>query len=1303
MADAVDRAIFVMGMNANEYLATAQRVRQENTALTASQEQVVVKEERVTAAMGRSAGAFERLEARRIKEIGLEQQRQKELATVTRAVEEGTAAQSRAAAVVAQINEHYDRQVAALGRVAVAQTATNRSLIEGLSAAGRAAVPFRDYNAELLRGLSLAGQAAAAQKRYTVSLIEGLSAAGRTAGAYRDVSQELTRGLSAAGRAAAATNSAAAANRGFGSALGKNNFVIQNAAFQVGDFAVQVGAGTNAIRALSLQLPQFFGAFALMGGSIAPFVGLAGVAVAIIGALVLSFTDLGDSTDTSASKLKEHNDLIERANELTKNLTTSTGNLALARQAESQNLITLKQQDIDRLNAEFDRRTAGQRLTPEQRRQAIDTFFPELTVLESQLNQLRAASGGDVVSRGTTVGGDGLTDEMRKQRGDLLKSLREEIDLAQKIGIEREKAAALAKAFASAEDDVGKAIIRLIDMKYAAKIAEENHLLAINTAAANENAAAYLVSAGAAAEAQARHQALLDAMENGVGIQARSQALLDEMAAKAAESAAKQVPALEAAAAAAEARAAAAESGYEAQRRAELAAKIEQATLAETTALEYARGESADLLRQIIERKTAAIIDADVAERRIPIAESLRGQEQQLALITKETQLIGASNVQRAVTLAQMQALIALRKDNATALTDEERRYIRNAEAIARANERLKEQQAAFDELERIGEQAFDRIGAAITEAFTTGKAEAIDFLSVMKGILSELTQAFLKLAAINPLKNALGLSGGTALPTLGTVLGSSTGVGSGINFGSIGGDIFSLGRQLAGGFGIGSYLFGGSPLTGAGGLLTGGGVTSSGAGAVSSGLFGTSSSFLAQSGLGILGAVLPGLLSGNLAQAGLGGAGALAGSFILPGIGTIAGGILGNIIGGLFGGSKKKTPQAVTDITIGAGGLAGVGGNTVRSGGNVAATTSLAEAIALSVNQAVASLGGTLAANAQGGYILNSVGKNTGNQFVAGLGRYGAGGTELQAGFSNPEEAAGRVIVGILQAAAKQGTLTGISATSSTVLRNSKATDLDALNTDLTFAQLYDSLIGVTDQTTDAQKAIDALNKTFSDAKTEALRLGLAIDVLTTAQAAAIAKLTTDFNASIQDQILALTNPAELALRELTRAQEARVKEAERLGADLVEVERLSGLERQRLIEQQASGLRSFFDEITFGGLSGASPGASLQGSRAAFEAATASGDVAGIQTYGRAYLESARSFYASGSGFQDALTRVQGVVGGYLTANDNSTAVVGAVNNVSALMAAQNNLAAQMLAELAALREDNRELREQLLALAA
>jgi len=55
---------------------------------------------------------------------------------------------------------------------------------------------------------------------------------------------------------------------------------IQNAAFQVGDFAVQVGAGTSASRALAMQLPQLLGGFgvlgAVMGATVAIAVPLAG-------------------------------------------------------------------------------------------------------------------------------------------------------------------------------------------------------------------------------------------------------------------------------------------------------------------------------------------------------------------------------------------------------------------------------------------------------------------------------------------------------------------------------------------------------------------------------------------------------------------------------------------------------------------------------------------------------------------------------------------------------------------------------------------------------------------------------------------------------------------------------------------------------------------------------------------------------------------------------------------------------------------------------------------------------------------
>lgn len=100
-----------------------------------------------------------------------------------------------------------------------------------------------------------------------------------------------------------------------------------------------------------------------------------------------------------------------------------------------------------------------------------------------------------------------------------------------------------------------------------------------------------------------------------------------------------------------------------------------------------------------------------------------------------------------------------------------------------RLNEVLERQKATAEELAGIFDQAFDRIGSAITEAFVTGQGAAVDFASVVDGVVSELIQSLAKLAIMNPLKNFLfGGSNGQALPTIldaGGFLGSLFGGGS--------------------------------------------------------------------------------------------------------------------------------------------------------------------------------------------------------------------------------------------------------------------------------------------------------------------------------------------------------------------------------------------------------------------------------------------------------------------------------------------------------------------------------------------
>ena len=73
---------------------------------------------------------------------------------------------------------------------------------------------------------------------------------------------------------------------------------IQNAAFQVGDFAVQVGAGTSAVRAMSMQLPQLLGGFGVMGA-------VAGAAAAIIGGLVSTLSSGGAAARDMADGMND--------------------------------------------------------------------------------------------------------------------------------------------------------------------------------------------------------------------------------------------------------------------------------------------------------------------------------------------------------------------------------------------------------------------------------------------------------------------------------------------------------------------------------------------------------------------------------------------------------------------------------------------------------------------------------------------------------------------------------------------------------------------------------------------------------------------------------------------------------------------------------------------------------------------------------------------------------------------------------------------------------------------------------------
>lgn len=132
--------------------------------------------------------------------------------------------------------------------------------------------------------------------------------------------------------------------------------------------------------------------------------------------------------------------------------------------------------------------------------------------------------------------------------------------------------------------------------------------------------------------------------------------------------------------------------------------------------------------------------------------------ERYLVGLESENKLLGVSSEERRL----QNALIEAQQQKGSALNDVERQRIETAQKIGEA---FRQQKAVADEIERSFERAFDRIGSAITTMFVEGKASALDFKNVGLAVIGELAQEFIKLAAINPLKNALF---GTASASLG-------------------------------------------------------------------------------------------------------------------------------------------------------------------------------------------------------------------------------------------------------------------------------------------------------------------------------------------------------------------------------------------------------------------------------------------------------------------------------------------------------------------------------------------------------
>lgn len=178
-----------------------------------------------------------------------------------------------------------------------------------------------------------------------------------------------------------------------------------------------------------------------------------------------------------------------------------------------------------------------------------------------------------------------------------------------------------------------------------------------------------------------------------------------------------------------------------------------------------------------VTRLTTAFAEEARARADVQSRSAERGLRQEMELLEAQTRLLNASVETRERELAALRARQQIEGRGGDPESGASRAYVEAAQAAASARIEQGRMASGLQEVQRIGEQAFSRIGEAITQAFVSGEGAAVNWGNVAKAMISEVAQALIRLAVINPAMNALF---GTNQNTLGSVLGALGGGASG-------------------------------------------------------------------------------------------------------------------------------------------------------------------------------------------------------------------------------------------------------------------------------------------------------------------------------------------------------------------------------------------------------------------------------------------------------------------------------------------------------------------------------------------
>ncbi|MBF0375396.1 MAG: phage tail length tape measure family protein, partial [Alphaproteobacteria bacterium] len=161
--------------------------------------------------------------------------------------------------------------------------------------------------------------------------------------------------------------------------------IAQQAGYQVGDFAVQVAGGQNALVALTQQGSQMLGVFG-------PWGAVLGAAGAVAGALAVGMFGVGKNTKDAASAVDAYKAALKSARELTSTEAQNAHAMAEAKRAEAvervQNAMAIEAENLARRHAAADLLQAdAKRLRDEQQ------FLPGSATIEYMKEPLAKARG----------------------------------------------------------------------------------------------------------------------------------------------------------------------------------------------------------------------------------------------------------------------------------------------------------------------------------------------------------------------------------------------------------------------------------------------------------------------------------------------------------------------------------------------------------------------------------------------------------------------------------------------------------------------------------------------------------------------------------------------------------------------------------------------------------------------------------------------------------------------------------------------------------------------------------------------